>query len=74
MLTRSSDHYVSSLSENMLFLFLYVKTLQNYCSYIEDVHLSFCAHLINTPVKTQLFHYNLTRDLMLFDHSKEIKV
>ena len=29
------------------FSFLYVQTLPNDCSYIEDVHLLFCAHLIN---------------------------
>ena len=27
--------------------FLYIQTLHNDCSYIEDVHLLFCAHLIN---------------------------
>ena len=29
------------------FLFLYIQTLPNGCSYIEDMHLPFCAHLIN---------------------------
>ena len=29
------------------FSFLYVQTLPNDCSHIEDVHLLFCAHLIN---------------------------
>ena len=27
--------------------FLFIQTLQNNCSHIEDVHLPFCAHLIN---------------------------
>ena len=27
--------------------FLYILTLHNDCSHIEDVHLAFCAHLIN---------------------------
>ena len=27
--------------------FLYIQTLHNDCSHIEDVHLLFCAHLIN---------------------------
>ena len=26
---------------------LYIQTLHNDCSHIEDVHLPFCAHLIN---------------------------
>ena len=29
------------------FSFLYIQTLSNDCSYIEDVHLLFCSHLIN---------------------------
>ena len=29
------------------FSFLYIQTLSNDCSYIEDVHLLFFAHLIN---------------------------
>ena len=29
------------------FSFLYIQTLPNDWSYIEDVHLLFCAHLIN---------------------------
>ena len=29
------------------FSFLYIQTLSNDCSYIEDVHLLFCAPLIN---------------------------
>ena len=29
------------------FSFFYIQTLPNDCSYIEDVHLPFCAHLIN---------------------------
>ena len=29
------------------FSFLYIQILPNDCSYIEDVHLLFCAHLIN---------------------------
>ena len=29
------------------FSFLYIQILPNDCSYIEDVHLIFCAHLIN---------------------------
>ena len=28
------------------FLFLYIQTLHNDCSHIEDVHLIFCAHLV----------------------------
>ena len=28
------------------FSFLFIQTLQNDCSYIEDVHLLFCAHFI----------------------------
>ena len=28
------------------FSFLYIQTLHNDCSHIEDVHLLFCAHLI----------------------------
>ena len=27
--------------------FLYIQSLHNDCSHIEDVHLPFCAHLIN---------------------------
>ena len=29
-----------------MFLFLFVQTLPNDCSHIEDVHLLFCAHFI----------------------------
>ena len=29
------------------FLFFNIQTLPNDCSYMEDVHLLFCAHLIN---------------------------
>ena len=28
------------------FSFLYIQTLHNDCSHIEDVHLPFCAHLV----------------------------
>ena len=27
--------------------FLFIQTLHNICSHIEDVHLLFCAHFIN---------------------------
>ena len=34
-------------NSNSFHSFLYIQTLHNDCSYIEDVHLLFCAHLIN---------------------------
>ena len=39
-----SGLFVQSVSQ---FSFLYIQTLHNECSHIEDVHLLFCAHLIN---------------------------
>ena len=38
---------VCVICNSQQFSFLYVQTLPNDCSYIEDVHLLLCAHLIN---------------------------
>ena len=41
------------------FSFLNIQTLHNDCSYIEHVHLLFCAHLINIFLFLGLFNLDI---------------
>ena len=47
-----------------LFNFLFIQTLINDCSHIEDLHLPFCAHLIN------VFSFLMGVELRHFFHLK----
>ena len=38
---------VATYNFGSVYSFLYIQTLHNDCSHIEDVHLLFCAHFIN---------------------------
>ena len=55
----------------LAFVFLNVHTLYNDCSHIEDVHLLFCAPLINiflfvTGAKLRLFPSELLRGCLVY--------